>query len=244
MRRIIALTLFVFASMTTLEAKCPVEEDIIAKTMNASSEFYYPNLMMRYRNLDTTFSDEEYHYLYYGYAYQENYRPLDPNHALDRFFSYLEVLDMENPDPDLLHQLIITGNEVMERDPFSPKVLNVMAFAYGALNDTHREKIYFNYLQNIIATIEASGDGLTKDTPQHILMYSHAVDVLASHGLETRSSKLISRNIEFLPLATPKGKLKGYYFDYGRIYRNRPENTEYKRERTWQFNNLKPRYYK
>lgn len=244
MKRLLTLLAVALIVAINAEAKTPVEEDIMAKTMNASSEYYYPNLMMRYRNLDTTLSDEDYHYLYYGFAYHENYRPLDPNHSLDHFFTYLEALDMDKPDVDLLNQLIAIGKEVMERDPFSPKVLNVMAFAYGALGDSHNERIYFNYLQNIIATIESSGDGLTKDTPQHILMYSHAVDVLASHGLESRQSKLISRNIEFLPLATPKGKLKGYYFDYGRIYRNRPENTEYRRERTWQFNNLKPRHYK
>ena len=38
--------------------------------------------------------------------------------------------------------------------------------------------------------------------------------------------------------------MKGYYFDYSRIYWNKPENYTFKRERTWQFNNLKPREYK
>ena len=33
--------------------------------------------------------------------------------------------------------------------------------------------------------------------------------------------------------------VKGYYFDYGRIYWKKPEQG-YKRERSWQFNNLKP----
>ena len=58
-------------------AKVPDEEDIQNKTMDAESPFYYPSLMMRYNAGDETLTDEDYHYLYYGYAYQESYKPLD-----------------------------------------------------------------------------------------------------------------------------------------------------------------------
>lgn len=45
----------------------------------------------------------------------------------------------------------------------------------------------------------------------------------------------------FIPLRI---KVKGYYFDYSRIYWNKPEGYVFKRERTWQINNMKPRQYK
>ena len=227
-----------------LQAKVPDEDDILTRVMDAQSEYYYPNLMMRYRNGDTTFTEEHYHYLYYGFAYDDNYRPLDANHALDRLFALVGQLNVDAPDADLLQTLIVTGEEVMRRDPFSPKVLNIMAYAYGALGETLKEKIFYNHLTNIIATIESSGDGLSEKTPRHVLMFSHARDVLSSHGLEFKTSKLMSRSVEYIPLERPEGKVKGYYFDYSRVYRNRPENTEYHRPRTWQFNNLKPRKYK
>lgn len=54
--------------------------------------------------------------------------------------------------------------------------------------------------------------------------------------------------MEFVPLTTPytvEGKKRrGFYFDFGRVYWNKPEGYTYKRDRTWQFNNLKPRTYK
>ena len=53
-----------------------------------------------------------------------------------------------------------------------------------------------------------------------------------------------SRTVEFVPFDVPKDKLKGYYFDYSRIYWNKPDDYTFKRERTWQINNLKPREYK
>ena len=52
----------------------------------------------------------------------------------------------------------------------------------------------------------------------------------------------------FVPLLVPYvvdgKKRKGFYFDFGRVYWNKPEGYTYKRDRTWQFNNLKPRTYK
>ena len=240
--QIAAFALFAL-SATPLQAKVPDEDEIVDRIMDSESEYYYPNLMMRYRNGETSLSDEAYHYLYYGFAYDENYRPLDPNPALDRFFGLMERLNVDTPDKELLQTLIVTGEEVMLRDPFSPKVLNVMAYAYGALGDSLKEKVYYNHLTNIIATIESSGEGTSEKSPRHVLMFSHARDVLASHGLEFRTSKLMSRNVEYIPLEKPEGKIKGYYFDYSRIYRQKPENTEYHRPRTWQFNNLKPRKY-
>ena len=59
---------------------------------------------------------------------------------------------------------------------------------------------------------------------------------------------MISRTVEFVPLLSTQviegKKRKGIYFNFERIYRNKPEGYTYTRERTWQFNNLKPREYK
>ena len=130
-------------------AKVPVESDIKARIEDPASEQYYPNLRLRYEQADSTLTAEDYHYLYYGYAYQPQYRPLETNPALDRFYETLARLNVDAPaDTDLL------------------------------------------------AVIEAGTEALEKG-------------------------------------------VKGYYFDYGRIYWKKPEQG-YKRERSWQFNNLKP----
>ena len=75
-------------------------------------------------------------------------------------------------------------------------------------------------------------------------MFSHGTDLMASKNIDYRKGQIISRTVEFVPFVVPQGKIKGYYFDYSRVYWNKPENYTFKRERTWQFNNLKPREYK
>ena len=84
-------------------AKVPVESDIKARIEDPASEQYYPNLRLRYEQADSTLTAEDYHYLYYGYAYQPQYRPLETNPALDRFYETLARLNVDAPaDTDLL----------------------------------------------------------------------------------------------------------------------------------------------
>ena len=60
-----------------------------------------PPAALRAGRLDLT--AEDYHYLYYGYAYQPQYRPLETNPALDRFYETLARLNVDAPaDTDLL----------------------------------------------------------------------------------------------------------------------------------------------
>ena len=49
-------------------ARVPDEEMILDRTLDAESPFYYPGLMMRYNAGDASLTDEEYHYLYNGFA--------------------------------------------------------------------------------------------------------------------------------------------------------------------------------
>lgn len=225
--------------------RVPDEEDILRQTLSVSSPFYYTNLMLKYRSGQEPLSADEYFYLYYGYLYDEGYRPFAQNRALDEMLLIMSGIDTTQPMVSQLEALIERGVEALELDPFNPKVLNILAFAYGALDDPHREQLYYNHLNGILATIESTGSGLKEASPWHVLMFSHAYDLLASKGYQYGEGKIISRTVEFVPVVKRQDeKTRGFYFDYSRVYRNKPDDVTIKRDRTWQFNNLKPREYK
>ncbi|MDE7070051.1 MAG: DUF4919 domain-containing protein [Alistipes sp.] len=229
-------------------AKIPDEEDIIRHTLDSESPFYYPNLMMRYQAGDNTLTEEEYHYLYYGYAYQENYKPFAAAADMERALATAAAIDFNDPSRESLEQLITAVHDAQRFDPFSPKLLNLLAYAYGALGDGRNEQRNFNRMNAILATIEESGEGLKEGNAWHILMFGHALDLLAAHGRYPGKARIVSRSVEYIPLLEPvrteQGRIKGYYFDYSRIYRNKPDGYVFERPRTWQFNNLRPRKYK
>lgn len=221
----------------------PTEEDIIHNTVATDSPYYYTNLMMKYESGSEALTDMEYYYLYYGYAYQEEYQPFAENRALDEMFNIVSGMNPEQPTVGQLEALIERGAEAMTHDPFNPRVLNLMAFAYGALDDATRENLYYNHLNGILRAIESSGTGLREEEPWHILMFSHAYDILASKGYAYNESRIISRSVEYIPLMRKTDGIRGFYFDYSRIYSRKPDGYTFQRDRTWQINNLRPQEY-
>lgn len=239
---------------TSLSANCwaqrddvrtPDEEDIMHKTFDMSSPYFYNNLMLKYRSGNEKLTADEYYYLYYGFVYDENYRPFVQNRAMDEMLLIMSGVDIEQPMVSQMESLIERGVEALDVDPFNPKVLNILAFAYGAIGDGEREQLYYDHLNGILSAIESTGTGLKESSPWHVLMFSHAYDFLASKGYQYTESKIISRTVEYIPLTQrTEDRVRGFYFDYSRVYRNKPDDVVIKRDRTWQFNNLKPREYK
>ena len=242
MKRFLVILSALFVAIS-VSAKTPDNDRIFANINNVDSPLYYPNLMLRYKECKVM-SEEEYHHLYYGYAFQPSYKPLEVNPSMARVQEIMARISIDKPSVHDIDELIAAGVAAMDYDPFSPTLLNILVYAYGASGDRVRELAYSEHLRGILHCIEQSGDGLKEKSPKHIIMFSHGLDYIASKGINYRKSNIISRTVEFVPFVAPQGKVKGYYFDYSRIYWNKPENYTFKRERTWQFNNLKPQEYK
>ena len=235
--------LTLLAVVISASAETPDNDRIFANINNVNSPFYYPNLILRYKE-GKAMSASEYHHLYYGYAFQPSYKPLEANPAMTRVQEIMARISIDKPSVHDIDELIAAGIAAMEHDPFSPTLLNILVYAYGASGDKARESAYANHLNGILRCIAESGDGLKERSPMQIIMFSHGLDYIASKNINYLKGRIISRTVEFVPFDFPQEKVKGYYFDYSRIYWNKPENYTFKRERTWQFNNLKPREYK
>ncbi len=235
-------------SLFRVGAAVPVEDDILKQITPPSSPNYHPNLMLRFMEGDSTLTTTNYHYLYYGFAYDEAYKPLSTNPYMDKFLLLASSLDVDNPDPITLRDIVMTGRDALKYDPFSLKIWNMLAYAYGALKESVREQQAYSRMEHIIATIKSSGDGLKEKTPRHILMFDHALDLMAAENLPYTKTLIISRTVEYVPFVAPQyigdEKIKGLYFDFGRVYWNKPDSVTYHRDRTWQFNNLPPKEYK
>lgn len=243
MRRFLAIVVVLLAALQGTKAQTPDNDTIFAKISDVTSPLYYPNILLRYKE-GMAMSEEEYHYLYYGYAFQPSYKPLDTNAAMDQVQSIMARLHIETPSVHDIDELIAACIAAMEQDPFSPTLLNILVYAYGTSGDKVREAAYARHLEGVLRCIEKSGNGLKEGTPMHIIMFSHGLDFMASKGINYLKGRIISRTVEFVPFDFPRKRVKGYYFDYSRVYWNKPENYTFKRDRTWQFNNLKPREYK
>lgn len=220
------------------QVRVPDNEDILARTIDSSSPYYLSRLLSRYLAGGEGLTDEEYHYLYYGYAYSQEYRPLDAIEAEDKLLGVVEKI-MSEPTEENMQQIIDYGLQVMERDPFSPKNLNFLAFAYGSIGDTINERRCFERMNKVLDTIERSGSGAKESSPMHVLAFSHASDLLYARGLDIKRREVVSRTAEFIFLPTKdKNGLQGYYFDFSRIYWTKPSEEKTPEKRGWTLNNV------
>ena len=226
-------------AVTDKQLLVPDNEDILRRTIDSDSPYWLPRLLGRYLNGGEGLTDEEYHYLYYGFAYSEQYKPLEPITAEDKVLGAMEKV-MTEPTESNIRELVDCGLQVMERDPFSPKNLNILAYAYGSLGDTINERKCFDRLNKVLETIERSGWGTKENSPMHVLAFSHAADLVYARGQQIKRREVVSRTAEFVFLETKDvfGN-QGYYFDFSRVYWVKPDaEPQAKEKRGWTLNNV------
>ena len=246
LKQTVSVVAATIAATTTLPAQTastnpiPPDDDLIlSQTMDPESPYYYPELMLRYRSGDTTLSETDYYYLYYGYAFTEDYRPLNP---IPEEQLVLEAFQKTYSDPSAENtaELINHALGVMQKDPFSLSNINFLIYGYGMNGDSINERINYDRLNKLISAMWNSGTGTTESSPVHILRFSHANDLLGAMELEIVKRLVVSRTTEYVSVADSKGHRsgKGYYFDYSRIYRNATEtgSSAAGRQQKWKIN--------
>lgn len=224
------------SAVVTQAQTAPDNKDIFEQTLNSESPYYYPTLMMRYLAGDTTLSEKDYYYLYYGYAYSDQYSPLAPIPSEDQTLMALEAANA-SPTEANMREIIRYATETLKHDPFSPSNLNFLVYAYGAIGDTVNERINYDRLNKVLAAITSSGTGMREDSPIHVIRFSHATDILGTLGLTVTKRLVVSRTTEYITVANEKGRQlgKGYYFDYSRVFWGNQDNIP-QPEHHWKIN--------
>ncbi len=234
MKKLVAL---LFLLPFGLWAQPPVDEMIEAAIGERNSPYYYPTLMYRYSKGDSSLTVHDYRHLYYGYVFSPDYDPYVSPPELDSILMVFE----KNPDPglDQLGRLVRFGNRVLESQPFNIRVLNILTFAWGTLGDEDKEFEYYYKTKMIVEAILSSGLGSKEDSPWHVIYFSHTGDVMDYLNYPYLKRVAVSRTVEYLPLMKKQGEIKGFYFDFGRVF-TAPYTRE-KKDRGWEINGMKIR---
>ncbi|MDR0954680.1 MAG: DUF4919 domain-containing protein, partial [Rikenellaceae bacterium] len=90
----------------------------------------------------------------------------------------------------------------------------------------------------VMMAIISSGEGSEEKSPWHILYFSHAQDVLDYLGANFLQPIVVGWMVEYYPLVKRQGQVRGYYFDYSRIYARQPEEPTDPQPRRWQLNGI------
>lgn len=215
------ILLFLVSSATAQEKQMPEVPDYkkIEKTIkDKESPWYYPKLMKRYQSNDTTLTAKDYHYLYYGYFFNDSYS------AMGSASSYSDSIRALNNkkvwlDEDKKNYLKF-GKEMLKESPFQVGLLIRVGSAYRVLKDEANAALYRKKCIAVLETIRATGDGLKCETGYHVLNVPDEYELLQYLGYESgESQSLTPDQCDYLKLKDNDDHLKGLYFDVKQLFK-------------------------
>jgi hypothetical protein len=198
----------------------PDYDNIKKEIQDSSSSFYYQNLSARLESYDTTLTNEEYRYLYYGYIYQEKYQPYWTSPDEEELLKYYQSEKIKEKDYDKIIQL--ATNSINEF-PFDLRQMNFLSYIYhlkGDENMANKVSIRFN---GTLGAIISSGDGKTCETGFHVITVSHEYVFLNMFQFQMKSQTLVE-DCDYLELQKDERNIDGIYFNIEKLFEKNMKN--------------------
>ena len=189
--------------------KAPDYKEIKKEIQKSDSKFNYKKQLQRLQDCDTTLTNEEYRYLYYGYSFQPEYNPYSRSadeEALSKYYKSEKIEDKDYPE------IIRLASHSISKDPFDLRQMNFLAYIYHLSGDEVMAKKVSAKFQGIFQAILSSGDGKTCETGFHVLTVGHEYVFLNVFELQSVSQSLVD-HCDYLAFEKGKYKADGIYFD-------------------------------
>lgn len=222
MRNLIAILSMLLTSlpiMSQKEYKSPQYGIIKQEIFDENSDYFYPNLVKKYLQGDSSLTIKHLRYLYYGFTFNPGFEPDKESRYRDQIMVYLRKEKLTDEE---LQKFISICEETLKDLPFDIRTLNILAFAYKMNNNIVMSDITTFKKDMILKAIESTGDGKTEKTAFHVIDRSHEYDLINEHGLRfATESNTQDPRVEYLLVTQNEKGIRGYYFDISVIFEAR-----------------------
>jgi len=187
----------------TIEEACSDDE----------GEFFYPNLISRYTNADTTLSLEELRHVYYGYTFRAEYSPYGHSEYKDSIRTVLNGDSLSFTDTNTYHRLSAYCDSALQDFPFDLKALSYKLWALENSSDSasYNETLWQH--NAIVEVLISSGDGVAPETAFYVIKTSHEYYLLNVFDFEFGGQQSLIGECDKLKLAENEFGLEGLYFN-------------------------------
>ncbi|MCR6639552.1 MAG: DUF4919 domain-containing protein [Sporocytophaga sp.] len=182
-------------------------KDIERAVKNPESRFFYPLLLKRFNSLDTTLKKEDFKYLYYGFAFRENYFPFEMDDLEKRLKDLNYAKQFDN--------VIDLADSIYHSVPTNLTVLFEKSYALRSL--AKKEEVIARSKYNVLLkAVLSSGDGKSPETAYQVIFFGDEIEVLSALGFKIIERQTILKDNRFFDvwiLGKNKQKLEKLYFD-------------------------------
>ena len=199
--------LLIFSGICIAQEELNINFDEIKKKVeNFNSETYYPKLIKRFNEFDTTLTLQENSLIYFGFSFQENYLKNKPNE------DQLKILSDNNE----YEKLAIECQNILEKNPVSLEANNKMGFALFKLGKPETEwKKYQKRYRDLRKVIVLSGNGLSCETAFKVIYVSDEYNMIYDYFeiAKIRRQSFAELCDKFINEISEFYKAKEIYFD-------------------------------
>ena len=204
MRKIIPTIIYLifttslFAQMNSVEYNTPDYIGIKDLISDQYTESYYPKLMERMKQCDTTLTIEEYKFLYYGYIFQPEFSIFHmPSSQESELEKYYKRISIRKKSYDNIITLI---NQILENDPFYIRGINYLGYVLHLKGEEEESVKRSLQLVNLVNVILSSGNGESPETGYHVINVEHEYVIMnylqAAYGMQFFYGSRVTTHLE------------------------------------------------
>ena len=213
MKRFYLITILLFSQLVYSQEFIPEKPDykkIGKEIKNKKSVYYYPVLMQRFLEADSSFTLEEKRHLYFGYTFQPGYSP----YAIKPYQDSIRAVNQKDTLMESDYRMLLGfADSLLVDDPFNLRALNVKLFVYDHGADMHSFFLTIQRMNAIFDAILSSGDGTSKKTAFYVIAVSHEYDVLDFIGFDFGGQQSLIEHYDYLTVKENQYGIDGLFFD-------------------------------
>jgi len=192
------------------EFEKPDYDRIEANIREEASHLYYPSLMKRFLEADSTLTLTEKRHLYYGYVFQESYAPYSSPETEEKFRALLRKEQLQLND---LKEIVRYGDLLFEQNPLDFQMFGYQLYALRELGEQEkyaRRDFQYNLIFEVILS---SGDGTSKEYAFSVIEPSHEYEILRLLGFRFGGQQSLTEHYDYLEVDENEYGLEGLFFD-------------------------------
>ncbi len=172
-----------YAQRPRLTHSHPDMAKIKEASTDPTSQFYFPRLMDKFFENDTSMTAEQYRYFYYGAIFQEDYDPYRPSPFENEVKQLGPIyLKRDHLSKGECKRIISVAEKVLGDNPLDLRQLNYMVYAYKSLGKVNIANIWASKLNNLLLTIASSGTGNDPENAWVVTYQTHEYDFFNLSG--------------------------------------------------------------
>ncbi len=190
-----------------------------------NSSLFYPDLLKRLIDLDTTLNHNEYRHLYLGYSFQKEYQPYWRSPYETEMKNLFQKRNLDNNDFLELKRLAILS---IKDNPFDLRNINMLLNMYMDSHDSINGLPLIIRFNGLINAILSTGDGKSCSTGYHVISTSHEYIILELMDFKFKSQALTQDMCDAMSIEKNDSGLNVIYFDVKRIFMAKREKIKSK----------------